>query len=765
MSMKKSLLFCGLLAISLLFTQCHDSGTKESLGKNKSEVSGYVNPFMGTIEGNVIPGASVPFGMVKLGPDVLPPQPTSGYRPGSPIAGFSHTHTSGTGGGPRYGNILVFPQVGTPDVHDYASVKTANERAFPGYYAVTLRRVPGDVDVELTATAKTGFHKYTFFTWQKQPEIEGNIFFDVAHTLTRAGLNDSRCTEAYVEIVSDNEMRGWGSFSGGWGGQNPYKVYFVARFDTPFQRSGVWSHEGVNAGVVSASMVFDSLMPVKERRMGAYAGFDLTHRETVEMRVGISFLSMNKAAENLDETKGLSFDDVYAQTASTWEDQLTMIKVDGGLPEHRQVFYSALRNTFLMPTDVTGEVEGWPAGNSHFWDHYCIWDVFRTVMPLHTLIAPDKQREMLNSLLDIYDEKGWLPDAWVAGDYAQIQGGTNADVVFADAVVKNLGGFDISKALEATRKNAEINSDNPTRYGRFLEDYLQLGYVTSESTTGASSRSLEYAYNDFCIAQIAKATDQQDLAEEYLERSQSIFQLFHDSAGHFWAKDRQGNWQPNITSENLRRDHWNDPYFYEASPLAYSSYVPHDMQGLINRHGGKEEYVAYLDRLFDGHSFNLGNEPLFLLPYQYIYAGRHDKTVKQVQNLLRTQYLSSTDGLPGQDDSGAMSSWFVFSSMGFFPVAGQDLYLIGSPLFSRSVIYLENDKKFEVITDNLSHENIYVQSARLNGRPLNRAWFTHTEIASGGTLHLTMTNQPTEWGHEDVPPSVSNDRNSSTISE
>jgi len=753
--MKKNPLFYGLLALSLLLIQCHNSKLKESNGEINSEVSGYVNPFMGAIEGNVIPGASVPLGMVKLGPDVLPPQPTSGYRPGAPIAGFSHTHTSGTGGGPRYGNILIFPQVGTPDINDYASVKIADERAFPGYYAVTLRRVPGDVDVELTATAKTGFHKYTFYTWQQHPEIEGNIFVDVAHTLTRAGLNDSRCTEAHVEIVGDDEIHGWGFFSGGWGGQNPYKVFFVARFDTPFNRSGVWGHEGVNDGEVSASVVFDSLMPVKERRLGAYAGFDLKHRQTVEVKVGISLLSIQKVAENLKETEGLSFDDVYARTASVWEEQLSTIKVEGGLPEHRQVFYSALRNTFLMPTDVTGEIENWPSGNPHFWDHYCIWDVFRTVMPLHTLIAPDKQREILNSLLDIYDQKGWLPDAWVAGDFAQIQGGTNADVVFADAVVKNLGGFDLGKALEATRKNGEIHSDNPTRYGRFLEDYLQLGYVTSESTTGATSRTLEYAYNDFCIAQIAKAAGQEDLAGEYLERSRGIFQLFHDSARHFWARDRQGNWQPDITSENLRRDHWNDPYFYEATPLAYSSYVPHDMQGLINRHGGAEQYVAYLDRLFDGYSFNLGNEPLFLLPYQYIYAGRHDKTVKQVQSLLRNQYLSSTDGLPGQDDSGAMSSWFVFSSMGFFPVAGQDLYLIGSPLFSRSVIYMENNKTLEVIANNLSHENVYIKSARLNGKPLNRAWFTHSEIAKGGQLELEMTDQPTGWGSKEMPPSVS----------
>lgn len=212
---------------------------------------------------------------------------------------------------------------------------------------------------------------------------------------------------------------------------------------------------------------------------------------------------------------------------------------------------------------------------------------------------------------------------------------------------------------------------------------------------------------------------------------------------------------PGVTPDNLRSDHWNDPYFYEATPLAYSSYVPHDMQGLINRHGSPENYVAYLDNLFEGGRFNLGNEPLFLLPYQYIFAGRHDKTAEKVQELMCREFLPATDGLPGQDDSGAISSWFVFSSMGFFPVAGQDIYLIGSPLFTQSKIRLENNQFFEVVAHNLSHENIYVQQATLNGKPLHQAWFRHHEIARGGKLVLQMGPVPSAWGNGILPPSLS----------
>lgn len=739
-----------VIPVLLFFMGCQ-SGPEN---RENHPYTALVNPLMGTREGNVFPGASVPYGMVKLGPDGLPPQSTSGYQPGKPIAGFSHTHTSGTGGGPRYGNILIIPQTGAPDLSDYASVKIVDERAFPGFYGVTLARRPGDVHAQLTATQNAGFHKYSFFKWGKQDSTEASLFIDVAHTLTRAGLTDSRCLEAHTEIVGDRQVQGWGSFAGGWGGQNPYKVFFVAEMSEPFSKYGIWQGSVIDPNQRSGAIQFNDDFPVRERRMGAYLGYKLPINQSVEVKVAISLLSMDQARTHLEVARSLSFDEAYRQANQQWNRQLSAIEVSGGLPQHQQIFYSALRNTFLMPTDVTGKVAGWENDTAHYWDHYCLWDVFRTVMPLHTLIAPQQQRAILNSLLSIYEKKGWLPDAWIAGDYGSIQGGTNVDVVFADAVVKQLGGFDVVKALEAVRKNGEVQSDQPGRYGRFLEDYLRLGYVTSESVKGATSRSLEYAYNDFCIAGIAQQLGQEQLANDYRERSQKVFALFNDSAGFFWSKDRQGLWQPGITPDNLRSEHWNDPYFYEASPLAYSSYVPHDMQQLINRHGSPEAYVAYLDRLFHDGRFQLGNEPLFLLPYQYIYAGRHDKTAWQVQQLMQNEYQSSDDGLPGQDDSGAISSWFVFSSMGFFPVAGQDLYLIGSPLFAHSKIHLENGEHFEVVAHNLSADNIYVQSARLNGKPLNQAWFKHTQIAQGGKLELFMDSKPSNWGQELLPPSL-----------
>lgn len=715
-------------------------------------VAGLVNPFFGSVTGNVLPGASVPFGMVKVSPDILPPQPTNGYRPGLPIAGFSHTHTSGTGGGPRYGNILVIPQTGPPDLKNYASVKNINERAFPGYYGVTLARKTGDVIAEVTSTSHTGFHKYTFYTWNKEENIKGNIFIDVAHTLSRLGLNDSRCIEAFVQIVSDTSMQGWGSFSGGWGGQNPYQVYFYAAFSEPFAEKGVWNDTLLDSANKS-QIIFEENTPVKKRRIGAYASFNLKQNQTVGVRVGISYLSPEQAKENVAETSGFTFNEIYQKSDSLWNNYLGRIKVYGGLPSQRQTFYSALRNTFIMPSDVTGQVKAYPQNQVHYWDHYCLWDVFRTVMPLHTLIVPEKQREIIRSLLQVYEKRGWLPDAWIAGDYGYVQGGTNADVVIADAVVKDLGGFEVEKAFNAIKKNSTIPSDNPEKYGRYLEEYASLGYIPAGIVTGAVSRSLEYAYNDFCVAEVAESVGEDETAEKLYKRSGKIFSLFNDEAKHFWAKDSAGNWADNISADNLRKDHWNDPFFYEATPLAYSSYVPHNMKELIQRHGGNEAYTIYLDRIFQ-RDFDLGNEPLFLLPYQYIYAGRHDKAAVELQNLMKNLFLPTPHGLPGQDDSGALSGWYVFSSMGIYPVAGQDIYLIGSPLFSRTEIMLEQDRKFTIIAHNLSDENIYVQRAELNSANLNKAWFRHHKIASGGTLELFMGNKPSAWAVENAPPSL-----------
>ncbi len=727
-----------------------------SFAQQPNNVLYKVDSFWGVNEGNVIPGASVPFGMVKLSPNIRNNwTPTSAYRTDEPIIGFSHTQTSGTGGSPRYGNILIIPQMDTLILNNPIKYQKINEYATPGYYTTTLRNGNLDIRAVLTASKKVGFHQYTFTKkYSKTNDLKANFIIDVSNTTHRIsnGKPTTYWKKGYVNIMPEKAaVEGYGTFEGGWGGLNPYTIYFYIQFDQSFSSFDVWQDSVLLKRKYLATENKDFL----DNRFGAMVSFSKKNGEQVGFKVGISYLSMENAMLNLRENETLTFDNAKEEAAVLWVKQLNKIEVKGGSIAAQKMFYSALRNTMLMPTDVTGEVPGWNPNVPHFWDFYCVWDVFRATMPLYTLIYPDTQRRIVNCMLDIYDKKGWLPDAWIAGDYGYMQGGSNANVVLADAVVKKLGGFDLTKALQAVRKDAEQQSDNPRTRGRFTNDYKKYGYVLAESALGSVSRTLEYAYNDFCISQIAQSAGENLFFEKYKKQSLEVYKLFYPEHKMFWAKDSVQQWKPDFTPVSKRKDTWNDPYFYEGGSQIYSTYLPHDMAGLIKRHGGNVEFRQYLDNLFESGVFSIENEPEFLIPYQYIYAADYPSTARRVSDILRTKYVPGANGLPGQDDSGSMSAWYAFSAMGFFPVAGQDLYLIGTPIFEETVIHLEGNKTFSIVAKNLTKENIYVTKATLNGKPLDRAWFKHTEISKGGKLVLEMSSTPTDWGKTNLPASVS----------
>lgn len=716
----------------------------------RSQHADLVDPFWGAAEGNVLPGVSVPFGMVKLSPDVVGQQAwqvTSGYKPGKLLAGFSHTHTSGTGGAPRYGNFLVTPLAGAPTRNEWLPADQKNEYGAAGYYQITWQRPAGDVQAEVTASRKVGFHKYTFYNSQQKPTLQAAIQLDVSATLSRLNGRDAstRCFGAQAKVVGNRAFAGSASFSGGWGAEAPYTIYFYAEVDKPFENAGTWQND----------TVMQPNLYVSGTQIGLYAGFNLKQHETVQLKLAISYLSEQQARQNLQEIPHWDFEKARQAAFDEWQKHLQVIDLKGGTPEQRRMFYSAMRNTLLMPTDVSGENPHWVSDKPHYWDHYCIWDVFRATMPLHTLLYPQRQAGIVNSLLDVHKQRGWLPDAWIAGHYAYNQGGTNADVVLADAIVKGLPGINRQLAWDAVQKNATVRSDSPTLQGRFLQEYQRYGYLTKETYKGAVSRTMEYAYNDFCISQIAATLGKATEAKRFHKQSGRVFNLFNEEWGYFWAKDSVGNWEPDFSLHSRLTDHWNDPYFYEGGSEAYSFYVPHDMAGLIKRHGGPEPFANRLDAFFDSGRFNLSNEPLFLVPYSYNYAGMPHKTAERVRHLLTTGFRPGPDGLPGQDDSGAMSAWYIFSSMGFFPVAGQPIYLLGSPLFSEATLHLAAGKKFVVHAVNNSSKNLYVAGATLNGKPLQRAWLTHEEIVAGGTLRLQMSATPTRWGSTELPFSLS----------
>ncbi|WP_170113532.1 GH92 family glycosyl hydrolase [Mucilaginibacter yixingensis] len=710
-----------------------------SLAQQKINVTPLVDPFLGTYIGNTLPGANTPFGMVKVGPDVAPPNNTTGYRADRSIVGFSHNHVSGTGGGARYGNVLVIPQVGPVTLGDTLAHKY-NEYAKPGYYTVSLGKTHGDVRAELTSTDHAAVHRYTFYVLDK-PKVreayiygsktaqsfQANLLVDASAIINSKDYEVGKCDSARIAVTSSSTMEGVSHFSGGWGGDNPYTVYFAIAFNRPCLKSGTWTASALSAGSKQA----------QGKEVGAWATFKLQQDEQVEMRVGISYLSTANARKNLDEVSGRSFEEIRLQADQLWNNYLSKIKVEGGSAEQRSVFYTALYHTMVMPVRLEGNP--WKSNTPHYWDFYTLWDTYRTVMPLHTLVLPQRQTEIVNTLIDIYKHRGWLPDAWTGGDYAMVQGGTSADVVIADAILKGLPGIDVQTAYEAIHKDATTPSDNPFKYGRY-EEYFRLGYCSSNVKNG-SSKTLEYAYDDFCVAQAALKLGKKEDYKRFMKQSENCFNLFNSATGFFWAKDDKGKWIDGFSPLFRKPDYWNGPYFYEGTPFSYTFYVAHQLNKLMDAHGGRAGFVKFLDSLFDGRHFELGNEPGFLTPYLYNYAGRSDKTAERVRYEL-AQFMPGNIGLPGQDDSGAMSGWYVFGAMGFYPCAGQDLYMVGSPLFTHTTLVLANGKTFEVIAPKTSAANKYVQKVWLNGKLLTKPWFTHSAIRNGGKLVLEMGPHP-----------------------
>lgn len=738
----------GVASFTSSFAQKAKSGAKQSRAAQATSigVSALVDPFIGVDGGNTFAGAALPFSLAKPGPDMVPPYSTAGYKSGAHIEGFSHTHLSGTGGGGRYGNIMISPIVGLPTLKRAGNV--VNEVAKPGYYAVTLARRGGDCRTELTLTPRAGWHRYNFFSWDKRPVLDAQIMIDPSHVISRKRDSlDSRCTGATITYVSDRLVEGQASYAGGWGGQNPYTVYFSIVLDQTPASVGIWKDTVFSEGTKAVS----------GRSCGLYLSYKVKQQGQILSKVGISFRSLADARENREEQRGWDFDQTRLNASATWNKVLGSIKVQGGSPEQQVMFYTNLYHTFLMPHNHTGQNPLWESKAPHFWDHYCLWDVFRSVMPLHTLIAPQLQKQVVQSLLDVASHTGWMPDAWVAGAHAQQQGGTNSDVVMADAVLKGL----INDRDPAVRdsiwkylwKNVTTETDKPYVYGRQVKTANELGYLPADVKCG-SSISAEVAYNDFVIGLLAKRWGKNKEADLLFRNSKRIWNLYQPDSNLIWAKDRKGHWAPGINPNFKRPDSWNGPYFYEGSPWSYTYYVPHAMATLVKKQGGATAFTNRLDRFFDEGHFELENEPLFLVPYLYNYAGRPDKTAVRVHHLLQQHYLAGRRGLPGQDDSGALSSWYVWSSMGLFPVAGQTHYLLGSPLWDSAELEVKPGTKLRITAKRTSPSHLYVQTLTLNGKAIDRAYLYHDELLKGGELVFTLGAKPSGWGTQSLPPSM-----------
>ncbi len=712
----------------------------------------YVDPRIGSEGlGRVYIGPCAPFAMVRPSPDCTP-SPNSGWLPmPERVDGFAQTHVSGTGGGPKYGNILIQPFCGDLTAIDTYAWRES-ETILPAYYSTTYR--DSGIRTEITASDRTSAYRITY-----PHDCDKALKIDAGFFLGESPVPDAREAQQFVgseiQILSDHEVAGYSRIRGGWNNGRAYTVYFHAVSDVPFSRTATWK-----AGDISGQTAqYDS-----GEKTGALLAFP-DSADTVNLRVGISFISSLKARHNYEcESEGLTFDEIRASTEAKWEDILRKIEIDPDTPDrYRRMFYTAVYHTMLMPSDRTGENPLWTGTAPYYDDFYALWDTYRTSMPLIAITEPRRLAGMVNSMVDIWRRDGYMPDARSGNCNGRTQGGSNAEVVIADACVKGIEGIDYDLALEAMLTDATVppggNQEAEGRGG--LREYLDLGYIP-HGIPRAGNRTVEYSLCDFAIHQVAKALGKDGLAARYLRQSGNWKNLWRDdfvhdgTRGFIMPRDAKGEWLDSLSFGHSRKRKptyaytpitfegpwytpWWDMFFYEASSWEYSLSMPHDVPGLIEKCGGPEAFEARLDKFFDKGYFNVNNEPSFLSPCLYHWIGRPDKSGQRILDIIRENYSDAPDGLPGNDDSGAMSSWLVFNMAGIYPNAGHDYYLIHTPLLKSTRFRLADGKEFVIRADGLSDTNRHISAIYLNGKPHDSFFLRHADLAAGGELRLVMS--------------------------
>lgn len=707
----------------------------------------YINPFIGTGgHGHTYPGATVPFGMVQLSPDTRKDSwdGCSGYHySDSVIFGFSHTHLSGTGVG-DYGDIRFMPTIGEvktmpgtaqhPD-SGYASVFLHDmEMAKAGYYAVHLQDY--DIYVGLTATEHAGFHKYLF------PKTDqAHIIVDLKESVTSETILGSE-----IKIESDYAISGYRK-TDGWA-DNQF-LYFYAEFSEPFTSYGILESDREKSNARSAKGV----------NLKAWFNFSTDSRKLIYAKVGISAIDVKGAKNNLlTEIPSWNFDSVKMVAETKWTNQINKIKVEGGTDERKEVFYTALYHTMLAPnlyTDVDGRYRGHDlkkhtAKDFNMYTVFSLWDTFRALHPLFSIIERKRTNDFILSMLDMYKHDKLLPVWELAANETNCMIGYHAVPVIVDAYVKGIHDFDAGEALRAMQTSANAN-----QFG--LKEYRERGYIPADKEGESVSRTLEYAYDDWCIAEMARLLNQDEVYKVFVQRAQYYKNIYDKETGFFRGKSNGSFIDPfNPTEVNFT--------LTEANTWQYNFFVPQDINTHIDLIGGDEAYDKKLDELFSSESmltgrhqsditgligqYAHGNEPSHHMVYLYNFIGKPWKTQRLVRRIMDELYSNKPDGLSGNEDCGQMSAWYVLSAMGFYPVTpGSDKYVIGTPLFNSLVIELENGKSFEIKAKEVSKSNIYVHAITYNGEPWTKSYITHDMIMNGGSLEFTMDKEPKKsWG-------------------
>jgi predicted alpha-1,2-mannosidase len=755
-------LFCFLASTA----QAHaGDSTSTRSGPKAGELGRNVNPFIGTggvsyLCGNLSPGATLPFGMVRLSPDTVSNNGRratnlSGYYyRDNRILGFSHTRLSGTGACDG-GNFLVVPVAGTSNGESpvseslrrglNATFSHKHETAFPGYYAVASPDL--GLFAELTATRRVGVHRYTF-----SKEQTPRLLINVTNALGRG-----KSKEAQVRVLPQaNEVEGsvrtFGTFSGRYGG---VKVYFVARTNQPIATFATWMGKTLVSDHATAA--------------GDDIGVDLAFKKNgspaaVELKLAISYVSIQNARANLDAEAGAAnFDDVLAKARDEWEEKLSRIRVEGGTDKQRTIFYTSLYHSLLMPTlfsDVNGEYLGFDlrvhhADGFNYYTDMSLWDTFRTTHPLFTWMAPREQRDFVVSLVQMAKQGGYLP-RWPSGNgYTNSMFGTPADNVVAETYLKGIRDFDVETAYQAMRKTAL----GPTKNSRFsgrsgIEDYLKFGYCPADRMRQSVARTLEYASSDHAIARLAEALGHHEDVKLFDKHAQFYRNLWNPKTQYFQPRNSNGEFDPAFRPLLLTYLDASGAFthaYVEGSAEQWRWAVPHDTKGLVSLFKNRDYFVQELDSFFKhsvpdvGRPPNAyywhGNQPDIYAAFLFNAADRPDLTQKWSRWILDFKYGDQENGLDGNDDGGTLSAWYVLASLGLYPTAGTTRYQIASPIWTRAEVKT-GDQRFTIVADGTTPKNVYVQKASLDGTHLDRSWLDHKEIARRGELHFVMGPTP-----------------------
>ncbi|WP_432221035.1 GH92 family glycosyl hydrolase [Flavobacterium sp. TMP13] len=724
-------LFCAVFLLSC-------QGSKDVV--NQIKLISFVNPFIGTDgPGNTYPGATVPFGMVQLSPDIGIPgwDRIAGYfYQDSIISGFSHMHLSGTGAGDLY-DILIMPtnsrfskRIEANNFKPFSRFSHEKETASPGYYAVDL--LDYGIKAELTATERTGVHRYTF-----PKDDKTQIHIDLGYA-----LNWDSPTETYLKVVNNTTIEGYRK-STGWA--KDQRVYFIIKVSKPFKDYQIFKNDT------------ETTSPVTDKNTKIILNYATSENEQLVLKTGISTASIEGAYKSLNrEAPNFDFDVVKNEAENKWEKQLSKIDITIADETKKKIFYTMLYQSMLAPTLLSDHDGNYKGANDQTmnakgfdrYDTFSLWDTYRAAHPLYTILHPDRVSDMVNSLLAHYKETGLLPVWSMQGNETNMMIGYHAVPVIVDAYFKGIKNFDTELAYEACIKSA-------TDHSRQIDVYMKLGYVPVDENdeNWSVSKTLEYAYDDWCIAQFAQALGKTEEYHAFLKRSENWRNVYDSKSTFMRPKLTDGTFVKDFVPKEY------SAYFCESNAWQYFWSVQHDVEGLTEIVGGAEKLDKKLDLMFSLNplpedklpifstgmigQYAHGNEPSHHVAYLYDYIGKPWKTQKLVREILDTQYKNEPNGHCGNEDCGQMSSWYVFNALGFYPVnPAQGIYAFGSPLVDAAVVHLENGKKFNVKALHNNAENIYIQSVTLNGTIINRNYITHKEIMEGGTLVFSMGRSP-----------------------